>query len=557
MRTKPLLVSILVLALAASPAAAGVERTVHNLTATGPGALKSGETAGVCVFCHTPHNAQPTRALWNRELPGVTYRLYQSSTLEATLNQPTGSSRLCLSCHDGTIALGSLRVEPNGGQASLGPLRGKASLGTDLSDDHPISFVYDSGLALRRGELADPVLLPKRVRLDATKQLQCTTCHDPHEDRYPKFLVMENRVSQLCVSCHQMRGWPSSVHATSPATWKGIGSNPWPHTDLRSVAENACMNCHRTHAAGRPQWLLNFAEEERNCLVCHNGAVASQDVGQEFRKFSAHPVEATEWVHHPREEPFSMSRHVTCTDCHNPHAVESAKGRSSLLGALRGVRGINASGIRVAEASFEYEVCYACHGLTEQPRALVFRQDPITNARLEFDPGNPSFHPVVAIGKNPDVPSLEAGYTPSSRIGCTDCHNSDSATFAGRPGGPHGSVYAPILEQEYQVGDPTPESFQTYALCYECHNRAVLLSDQSGFPHRTHVVRAQASCAVCHDAHGSRRHTHLINFMVRGRTAGTVVSSSSSGRLEFQDLGRFTGRCFLACHGSDHNPKSY
>lgn len=549
---------VFLLALVPSPAGAGVERTVHNLAATGGGILKSGEAAGVCVFCHTPHNAEPTRALWNRELPGVTYKLYESSTLEAILNQPTGSSRLCLSCHDGTIALGDLRMKPKGVKVSLGPLRGKASLGTDLSDDHPISFVYDARLTLPNGELIDPALLPQRLRLDTTKQLQCTTCHDPHEDKYPKFLVMENRFAQLCVTCHQMRGWPGSVHATSAATSKGIGQKPWPGKSLETVAENACMNCHRVHAAGPPQWLLNFAEEERNCFVCHNRAVASKDVEQDFRKFSAHPVEETEWVHNPREEPFVMRRHVTCTDCHNPHAVESAKGRPSFLtGAIRGVKGVNASGAKVAEANFEYEVCYACHGVTEQPRAVTFRQDHVTNVRVEFDPGNPSYHPVVTMGKNAEVPSLEAGYTPSSLITCTDCHNSDSSTFAGRPRGPHGSTYEPILEREYQVGDPSPESFQAYALCYKCHNRTLLLADQSGFPHRRHVVEAQASCAVCHDAHGSRRNTHLINFMDRGKTGGRVVFPSSSRRLEFQDLGRFTGRCFLSCHGMDHDPKGY
>lgn len=547
----------LLLALRSPSAWATVERTVHNLTVTGAATLKTGETAGVCVFCHTPHNAKPTKALWNRELPGVTYQLYESPTLEAPLNQPTGSSRLCLSCHDGTVALGNLRMRPKGVKGvSIGPLKGRASLGTNLSDDHPISFVYDSGLTLRKGQLIDPSLLPKRVRLDATKQLQCTTCHDPHEDRYPKFLVVENRFSQLCLTCHQMSGWSGSVHANSSATWKGIGQNPWPHTDLKTVAENGCANCHRTHAAGRPQWLLNFAEQERNCFVCHNGDVASRDVEGEFNKFSTHPVEHTEWIHDTREEPLLMQRHVSCSDCHNPHAVESVQGKSLFPAAIGSVKGINATGGKTSEASFEYEVCYACHGVTEQSRAALVRQDHTTNVRLEFDPANPSFHPVVAPGKNPDVSGFEGGYTPSSLIFCTDCHNSDRSTSTG-PLGPHGSIYEPILKREYQLGDPSPESFQSYRLCYQCHNRTSLLSDQSGFPHRMHVVEAQASCAVCHDAHGSRRNTHLINFTVRERTGGSVVSSSASGRLEFQDLGRFKGQCFLSCHGSDHDPKSY
>jgi len=129
-------------------AATGIANTVHNLTTSGPGLVKETANAGLCVFCHTPHNANPTRALWNRTLPGVTYNLYQSSTLKSSPDQPTGNSRLCLSCHDGILAIGSnVRVPTKGSNFTLGALTGATDLGTDLSNDHPISFIYDSALA--------------------------------------------------------------------------------------------------------------------------------------------------------------------------------------------------------------------------------------------------------------------------------------------------------------------------------------------------------------------------------------------------------------------------
>jgi hypothetical protein len=143
-----------------------IARTVHNLTPGGPGQLKETRPTGLCVYCHTPHNASPERALWNHDLPAVSYRLYSSSTLHATMNQPTGSSRLCLSCHDGLVAMGNVRVQPSGGALELGPMSGRRNLGADLSDDHPISFVYDAELALHRGELVDPAGLPHELRLD-------------------------------------------------------------------------------------------------------------------------------------------------------------------------------------------------------------------------------------------------------------------------------------------------------------------------------------------------------------------------------------------------------
>src|SRR5271157_1334830 len=103
-----------------------VGRTVHNLTPTGPGALKGSQPAGVCVYCHTPHNANPTPGLWNRDTAGVTYQIYASDTMLAKVHQPTNSSRLCLSCHDGILALAGVRVQGPSNGSALGPMRGPA-----------------------------------------------------------------------------------------------------------------------------------------------------------------------------------------------------------------------------------------------------------------------------------------------------------------------------------------------------------------------------------------------------------------------------------------------
>jgi predicted CXXCH cytochrome family protein len=533
---------------------AEVDKTVHNLAVRVNKNSGDGEPVKSCIFCHTPHNANPTRALWNRALPANSYKLYESPTLEAVLDQPTGSSRLCLSCHDGTIALEDLRVKPVGAKLALGYLAGKKSLGTDLSDDHPISFTYNSVLAQRKGELADPAVLPPNIAVDRSGQLQCTSCHDPHEDRNPKFLVADNKFSQLCVSCHRIQDWSSSIHATSPARWNGSGPPPWPENDWKTVAENGCGNCHRVHSAGRPQWLLGFGDEEKNCLDCHDGSGSAKNVARDFKKISSHPIERTAWVHRPKEEPRVMEPHVTCSDCHNPHTVQGSDNTSaSLPGALYGAQGINASGAKSTRVNFEYEVCFACHGVNERARAAVIRKDPTTNALMEFSPANRSYHPVVAPGRNPNVRGLESDYTASSRILCSDCHSSDDTTSKG----PHGSRYEPILERQYDQRDPLPESSQAYALCYKCHNQTSLLKDGSGFPHQTHVVKYFASCAVCHDAHGSRSSTHLINFMITGTGGAPVVTPSSSGRLEFFDLGDSAGECYLTCHGTDHDPKRY
>jgi len=551
-RTAALLIAFAV----ASPAAAQsrVANTVHNL------AQQVTQPAGVCVFCHTPHNASPTRALWNHALPAVSYQLYSSPTLKAQLDQPTGSSRLCLSCHDGILAMGNLRVPPPGGQPGLGPLTGSDLLGTDLSDDHPISFAYDSLLALNSGQLADPLSLPPTVRLE-DGQLQCASCHDAHEDQRPMFLRADNRFGALCTACHRPAHWNGSSHATSSASWSGSGSNPWQGSSYGTVAENACYSCHRSHSAGHAQWLMAQGAEPTNCTVCHDGSVAARNLAAEFQtKLFRHPIDSGQWAHQPNENPALMPRHVTCVDCHNPHAATATPGTPpALAGALAGVSGVNLAGTPVAEASYEYEVCAKCHGVTEPTTAGIVRQGTTRNIRLRIDPANPSYHPIAAAGQNPSILGLQPGYDASSLITCTSCHNNDDWIQGGiAPAGPHGSRFEGILAQQYETGDPTTESPATYALCYACHNRDFLINDQAGtFGHGRHVVTANAPCAACHDPHGSRQNPRLIDFMLRDRSGSPVVTPSSGGRLEYLVTAPGSGSCYLTCHGVDHNPKTY
>jgi hypothetical protein len=41
------------------------------------------------------------------------------------------------------------------------------------------------------------------------------------------------------------------------------------------------------------------------------------------------------------------------------------------------------------------------------------------------------------------------------------------------------------------------------------------------------------------------------------RAGNSVVTPSSSNRLEYNSLGAGRGECYLTCHGKDHNPEQY
>jgi len=541
-------------------ATAEIGNTLHNLTPGGPGTVKNPGPVGMCAFCHTPHRATQTRALWNRRLPDNVYDLYESSTLQATTGQPTGASRLCLSCHDGTIAVGDVVHDPDGNIDLLGTLEGRVLLGTDLADDHPVSFQFDDALAAANGELHPPTGLTGPVQLDENGEVQCTACHDPHEDRFPKFLVTDNRGAALCVECHDKIGWNGSSHASSSATWNGTGVDPWPGSDFATVADNACLSCHAPHSAAQPERLLARAPLEDVCLACHNANVARTDLTVPLEAISHHPIIETSGLHDPTEDPVSMPRHVACLDCHNPHSVTAAVAEPpDVSGRQRNVRGIDLSGLPSEPAQFAYEVCFKCHGLNEAPNPRVVRLDHVTNVRLEIHSGNPSYHPVTAIGTNPNVASLIPPLSPASMIYCHDCHNSSEATSPGPSTalGPHGSDNEPILERAYPLLDFQRESNETYAMCFKCHDRDAVLDDIP-FLHDRHVDNEDAPCAACHDPHGSRSSTHLINFLRFDASGQEVVRPSvNTGLLEFRDQGEGRGQCYLNCHGEEHDPKSY
>lgn len=224
------------------------------------------------------------------------------------------------------------------------------------------------------------------------------------------------------------------------------------------------------------------------------------------------------------------------------------------------VSGMDRSGRAIDLSRFEYEVCFKCHadGLSRDTMPDIQREIYQTNTRLEFQTNNPSFHPVVGPRRNPEVVSLIPPMQIGAVIGCTDCHDSDNSARSASPlqaTGPHGSIYEPLLIENYDTDDFVTESPQAYALCYRCHDRNSILGDESFPLHNVHIVRGRSSCASCHDAHGisrtqgnSRNHSNLINFDLNVvRPAG-----SSGSRIVFEDRGVYQGSCTLTCHGVVH-----
>jgi predicted CXXCH cytochrome family protein len=591
---------------AAAQTGANITGTKHDMSKFGPGDNRALAETRICVFCHTPHNAAASSPLWNKDLEPVTYQVYTSPTLKAaqklgTLPQPSGSTKLCLSCHDGTIALGAV-LNPAGGiaMAGTGTLASSSlsNFGLDLSGHHPVSFRYTDSLP--NAELASSP--PSGLTYGAVDEVHCVTCHDPHDDRYGRFLAKDNRYSALCTTCHLIPGWSVSAHATSTASVAGVLPRPpanWPaYTQLN---EWGCESCHTPHFAPTAEQLLIFTAGPPafSCTSsgCHGSApgpahgaapvaavtggtparTGGADIAGQMRKISAHRDQPGALSSTSGETPSAArtaSRTVACADCHNPHAANRAQARPpSVSGFLAGVRGVDRYGVAARPATYEYEICFKCHGDFSGDAPFVMRVVAGGNVRLAFDTNNASFHPVVGPGRSLNVPSIPSSLSPSMTvsavIACTTCHADDGGVSRG----PHGSSFRPILKERYETGDGTPESFDVYALCYRCHERTSILGDQSfqrktarttpsGGGHSGHLA-ARATCSACHDPHGvnvtggappqgTGDHTRLINFSVQ-----VVQPVPGSLAPVFRQTGTFSGSCTLVCHGVTHNAWAY
>jgi len=240
----------------------GINGTVHDLrrhnTQLGYKSVNQSDYLDrLCIFCHAPHHTYRLSTaggvgtgpisppnytylpLWNHTETTQVFQPYYNGPDEP-VNGPKrsqaidffdkigASSLLCLSCHDGTVAVNSYGNPP---QDSRSQSRGNALITSEynignqgyLENHHPIGFPYDAVAAV------DPDIYPSSQAifdhtLDAVLgntatfampqepvsdflwggKMECSTCHAVHNkgNSGEKLLYVSDQNSNLCFSCH-------------------------------------------------------------------------------------------------------------------------------------------------------------------------------------------------------------------------------------------------------------------------------------------------------------------------------------------------------------------
>jgi len=431
-------------------------------------------------------------------------------------------------------------------------------------------------------------------------------------------------VEDFCLNCHDANGvagdlTPFSDNVSVPVVdktmWLASSHKTKPYT---------CMDCHDNgHGSNKSAMLGPFSytgpgtgtdlmnEEEGFCLSCHGaGGEATVKV---HLAFSSYTNNATSYFKHDPTATYrkhgngetggavfgGTNRHVECNDCHNPHGAKAGTATApALLPTMIGAKGVEPiyTGVGsptgftwVNSVTAEYQVCYKCHSSyttlpTYLPEGVSNATTPAyvadglkkltsggTNTQIadyrdmarEFNPSGLSFHPVMAAGKNLNInaATFQTGYTFTSRIYCTDCHNNSNSATAGHGNGPHGSANLHLLDrgtggtaQFKTVHSNTNPS--TLDVCSKCHKAGSYYTGSTGSRFGDHDKHydEHSECYLCHDTHGAEQY-HLMNF--NRNVTGCVSSLSPDSQGAFRHAaGTATNSCVITCHGEGHSTTS-
>ena len=555
-----------------------IKNTKHNFSHQGGNVVRAAEQIPskqqnqICVFCHTPHGTTPGAApLWNKKLSTATYSVYTSLTLDSeiikgsTNDQPAGSAKLCLSCHDGTLAIGDVNVMwglgtsqsswyqqmvgtdqygtdffegkmPFGGNP-IGTAGGKAAsgvvpnntataaqsgftrrLGTDLTNDHPISVSFTNALATRDGEMRhlDPVtqkslagdplapgytagqivgvrgakayrplvpLEPVGLSPVGEGQVECASCHDPHfRDTDPtigniKFLRLNrfqmaaptanyNNVTDImCLACHTRGGasWAYSAHA-----------NPLITDPTKSTAV---------------VFTTPAAQERQFPTTVDNGAATNLPV----------------WK-------------AACLNCHDPHTVQGSRK------LLR--EGTDSTAVpKVGGNPSIEEACFQCHTPSTDPKIAITRTASAAVPDIATD---------FNLARHMPIKSTDQAYFKSTGV-VKEVHDiggnfNDIATFSDLSAGhegvdcsyPAGSnkCGADFVESRAKLGvgvtatvNPNPALVNRHVECTDCHNPHRMVKFETAFP---------TNLAGTPDTAATHKHTDVAGYTHNNVASGAL-----------------------------------
>ncbi len=283
------------------------------------------------------------------------------------------------------------------------------------------------------------------------KNLECSSCHNPHATKYAK--LVKEEIGKLCKRCHEGN--------------KGLMARRYGHEPFE---EGACLACHTPHASENPRLLK--AKGEKLCFGCHakEGSLAKKN----------------------KHDPFKKGR---CLVCHNPHTSDqeglARMDRRRLCTACHSLKSK-----RTKKAHLYYPVqgtdcmsCHSPHGSNQSGLVRESRHKPFARQRCRTcHNGLQSKNPLGLKGKGASL--------------CTGCHPQTEEDFK--------KVNSHIDKGVYCVNCHNPHASDQQALrkareakiCFSCHEDTEEHIKAKKNEYKHHLLK-EGRCTPCHRPHGS------------------------------------------------------
>lgn len=305
---------------------------------------------------------------------------------------------------------------------------------------------------------------------------QCLACHNPHGGDSRR-LLRSDSVNGVCFQCHAQVMAGSHAH--------------------RPAAED-CTACHEPHTAQHARLLR--VPGEQLCATCHDDVLKSVSA-------MAHP-------HKPAQG--------DCLTCHSPHATDSVSilkqsPRDLCLSCHAEVGRTISAATHPHSVTTDERACLNCHAAHASDHASMLLKDTVATC-LECHK-----KPIVVseTRKIAGVPELAAPkfftHGPIQQGECSACHDV------------HGGSLANLLVEPYPASFYLTYTEDAYALCFKCHDRALIEStddqvqtrfrDGNRNLHAVHVASSAQgrSCRACHAVHASRFKSLLADSVTFGQ----------------------------------------
>jgi predicted CXXCH cytochrome family protein len=363
----------------------------------------------------------------------------------------------------------------------------------------------------------------------------CISCHNPHGS-FNKTEI-SRAGAEMCYVCHDdKRAQMQQAVQHFPVAQGDCVACHDPHQSpykfqLKGNADQLCYLCHERNKADKKY--VHGPVGAGDCNVCHNPH-ASPFKFQLSGKgsdvcFSCHEDRKAEFnrkhVHKPAAE--------SCTLCHDPH---TGPGKFVLKDEPP-------------------KLCYKCHQKVEKDfKAAVIHKPAATGECAKCHTPHASDYPrqlqkpgtdlcyLCHTAQRDQVKNAKHKHGPVVQGDCAACHN------------PHGAPNPLLMRKYFPREFYNAYSTDKYALCFECHNKDIALSQRTttltSFRdgdlnlHFLHVNKPRngRSCKACHEAHASNQDKHIrieVPFGSGGYSYPILFTKTSSG-----------GTCVVGCHAN-------